>query len=36
MRKGGVGLAAIARIISGLMKFQELFPFLTFRAPRER
>ena len=30
---GGVDLAATARIRNGWMKFRELLPFLTFRAP---
>ena len=30
---GGADLAATARIRNGWMKFQELFPFLTSRAP---
>ena len=30
---GGVDLAATASIRNGLMKFREVLPFLTFRAP---
>ena len=33
-RDGGADLAATARIRNGWMKFRELFPFLTSRAPR--
>ena len=31
---GGVDLAATDRIINGWMKFLEILPFLTSRAPR--
>ena len=31
---GGADLAATARIRNGWMKFRELFPFLTYRAPQ--